>query len=131
MLAAKPMCIIRNKVSVTKRRDPEHPMTTIGREPIELSRRTRNLSIRTTRSAATCQLITILSGVSRISARGVLKVRPHTKSGGGACHFRSDTFGHTENIYMYLPKVGTCRYFLVETTYVTQAENFTYIGCIA
>ena len=29
------------------------------------------------------------------------------------------------------PKVGTCRYFLVETTYVTQAENFTYIGCIA
>ena len=24
------------------------------------------------------------SGVSRISARGVLKVRPHTKSGGGA-----------------------------------------------
>ena len=23
------------------------------------------------------------SGVSRISARGVLKVRPHTKSGGG------------------------------------------------
>ena len=24
-----------------------------------------------------------LSGVSRISARGVLKVRPHTKSGGG------------------------------------------------
>ena len=31
------------------------------------------------------------SGVSRISARGVLKVRPHTKSGGGgAVHFRSD-----------------------------------------
>ena len=29
------------------------------------------------------------SGVSRISARGVLKVRPHTKS-GGADHFRSD-----------------------------------------
>ena len=32
-------------------------------------------------------------GVSRISARGVLKVRPHTKSGGGgggAVHFRSD-----------------------------------------
>ena len=28
-------------------------------------------------------------GVSRISARGVLKVRPHTKS-GGAVHFRSD-----------------------------------------
>ena len=51
--------------------------------------------------------------------------------GGGAFRFRSDTFGHTENIYMYLPKVGTCRYFLVETTYVTQAENFTYIGCIA
>ena len=96
--------------------------------------------------------------------RGVLKVRPHTKSGGalqvgytksgggggggggalqvrytksggggggGPFRFRSDTFGHTENIYMYLPKVGTCRYFLVETTYVTQAENFTYIGCIA
>ena len=90
------------------------------------------------------------NGVSRISARGVLRVRPHTKSGGGggggrfrsdirkvgwggggAFRFRSDTFGHTENIYMYLPKVGTCRYFLVETTYVTQAENFTYIGCIA
>ena len=32
------------------------------------------------------------SGVSRISARGVLKVRPHTKSGGrGAFRFRSDT----------------------------------------
>ena len=30
------------------------------------------------------------SGVSRISARGVLKVRPHTKS-GGVVHFRSDT----------------------------------------
>ena len=29
-------------------------------------------------------------GVSRISARWVLKVRPHTKS-GGAIHFRSDT----------------------------------------
>ena len=29
------------------------------------------------------------SGVSRISARGVLKVRPHTKS-GGVVHFRSD-----------------------------------------
>ena len=29
------------------------------------------------------QLVTRLSGVSRISARGVLKVRPHTKSGGG------------------------------------------------
>ena len=83
------------------------------------------------------------SGVSRISARGVLKVRPHTKSrggggggasgpiyekwgggggasgpkvrggagasgpiyekwggGGGPFRFRSDTFGHTENIYM-------------------------------
>ena len=55
------------------------------------------------------------------------------KVGGGGVpfRFRSDTFGHTENIYMYLPKVGTCRYFLVETTYVTQAENFTYIGCIA
>ena len=93
------------------------------------------------------------SGVSRISARGVLKVRPHTKSGGGGRfrsdirkvgggrrfrsdirkvgggggggasgpiyekwrggggggggpfrRFRSDTFGHTENIYMYLPR---------------------------
>ena len=73
------------------------------------------------------------SGVSRISARGVLKVRPHTKSGGGGGalqvrytksgrgealqvrytksggggpfrRFRSDTFGHTENIYMYLPR---------------------------
>ena len=33
--------------------------------------------------------------------------------GGGPFRFRSDTFGHTENIY------------------VTQAENFTYIGCIA
>ena len=37
-----------------------------------------------------------LSGVSRISARGVLKVRPHTKSGGGGGgggeggRFRSD-----------------------------------------
>ena len=65
---------------------------------------------------------------------GALQVR-YTKSGagggGGPFRFRSDTFGHTENIYMYLPKVGTCRYFLVETTYVTQAENFTYIGCIA
>ena len=65
---------------------------------------------------------------------GALQVR-YTKSGGGGgggpFRFRSDTFGHTENIYMYLPKVGTCRYFLVETTYVTQAENFTYIGCIA
>ena len=30
--------------------------------------------------------------------------------GGGPFRFRSDTFGHT---------------------YVTQAENFTYIGCIA
>ena len=81
------------------------------------------------------------SGASRISARGVLKVRPHTKSGGGgggggtsgpiyekwggrglqvrytksggALQVQytksgggggaSDTFGHTENIYMYLP----------------------------
>ena len=50
---------------------------------------------------------------------------------GGPFRVRSDTFGHTENIYMYLPKVGTRRYFLVETTYVTQAENLTYIGCIA
>ena len=37
---------------------------------------------------------TIGSGVSRISARGVLKVRPHTKSGGGGGggggRFRSD-----------------------------------------
>ena len=47
---------------------------------------------------------------------GALQVR-YTKSGGGggggAFRFRSDTFGHTENIY------------------ITQAENFTYIGCIA
>ena len=57
------------------------------------------------------------SGVSRISARGVLKVRPHTKSGGGgqstsgpiyekwgggAIRFRSDTFvWHTENGYNF------------------------------
>ena len=58
-------------------------------------------------------------------------IRKVGRGGGGPFRFRSDTFGHTENIYMYLPKVGTCRYFLVETTYVTQAENFTYIGCIA
>ena len=33
-----------------------------------------------------------ISGVSRISASRVLKVRPHTKNGGGggAVHFRSD-----------------------------------------
>ena len=41
-------------------------------------------SKRNLRQAATC------SGVSRISARGVLKVRPHTKS-GGAIRFGSDT----------------------------------------
>ena len=29
------------------------------------------------------QILLLLSGVSRISVRGVLKVRPHTKSGGG------------------------------------------------
>ena len=54
------------------------------------------------------------SGVSTISARGVLKVRPHTKSGGGggAIRFRSDTFGHTENIYMYLP---TCYLGILHT----------------
>ena len=32
---------------------------------------------------------------------GALQV-PYTKSGGGG-HSASDTFGHTENIYMYLP----------------------------
>ena len=38
-------------------------------------------------------LNSLYRGVSRISARGVLKVRPHTKSGpgGGAINFRSDT----------------------------------------
>ena len=41
----------------------------------------------------------VRSGVSRISARGVLKVRPDTKKrgpgggGGGCCRFWSDTTG--------------------------------------
>ena len=81
------------------------------------------------------------SGVSRISARGVLKVRPHTKSGGegggGGGGGRFEKWGggasgtiyekwggiplqvrylwahrHTENIYMYLP---TCYLGILHT----------------
>ena len=36
------------------------------------------------------------SGVSRISARGVLNVRPHTKSGGGGESFLHSCRGHSE-----------------------------------
>ena len=58
------------------------------------------------------------SVISRISARGVLKVRPHPiyeKWGGGPFRFRSDTFfWHTENIYMYL-HVPTCYLGILHT----------------
>ena len=65
--------------------------------------------------------------------------------GGGGGRFRSDIRkvgggggggGHSAlgPILLGTQKISTCttcRYFLVETTYVTQADNFTYIGCIA
>ena len=57
------------------------------------------------------------SVVSRISARGVLKVRPHPiyEKWGGPFRFRSDTFfWHTENIYMYL-HVPTCYLGILHT----------------